>query len=319
MAGNKGEKYLTKLLDKMYIKYYIVNMRMIILIFTVCSLLFALPVNAQNGNGNGQHYSNGTGGMPADRHFPKTGFFHLYLGANLAISDYSEPDIGVTHSNYYFPGFVIRAALENPDRMPVFASLRYKYQSGTYNYNGYIQNLGGQRTRYSETALPVSKYDIEFLAGAVNNRFRGFIGLQYERYDDKAHTVNGYFYKRTRESLYGVLGFGAKHTWEEYRSAELVVKAKPLISGEHSSRLSDLGSVWTSVGTIKKDQSRGFRFEVSVEYNYEMLWIEPYISYTRIAATEIVAFSMTPSPLVGRINEPLNVTTEFGINIGIRF
>jgi hypothetical protein len=291
---------------------------MLILIFAVCSLLLGLPLNAATW---AHEYGEWRGGAPAaaDRHFPKSGLFHLYLGVNMATSDYTEPDIGVKHSGFYFPGLVVKLALEDPDRLPFFASLRYKYQQGTYNYDGYLQDLAGRRITYSDTALPVSKYDVELLVGAIRGRFRAFTGIQYESYTDKGFTTNPHFYQRTRESVYGILGFGAKHTWEPYRSAELVVKAKPLLSGSHSSRMSDLGGVWTQAGTIKKDQSKGFRAEISVEYQYEMLWIEPYFSYTRLAATDSARFSIANGALTGQIKEPLNTTAEFGINIGIRF
>lgn|GEM_PF-1778646 len=291
----------------MYLMYYIISMRMLILIFTVWSLLFALPLAAQEYNHNAP-----------DKHFPPSGLFHLYLGVNMATSEYTEPDIGVTHNAIYFPGLVAKIAMENPDKIPVFASLRYRYQNGTYNYNGYLQDLSGRRTSYSETALPVAKYDAEFLAGALNGRFRAFAGVQYENYMDNGYTINRNFYKRTRESVYGVLGVGAKHHWENYRSLELVLKAKSLVKGTHESRMSDLGGVWKGAGTISKDQSDVLRFEVSAEYQYEMLWIEPYFSHTQISATKDATFTLS-NGTTGRISEPANTTVEFGINIGIRF
>ena len=112
--------------------------------------------------------------------------------------------------------------------------------------------------------------------------------------------------------------------FEEYRILELAVKAKPLFWSRHDSHLSDLGGVWSNAPTMQQRQPRGFKFDLSVDYQYEMLWFEPYVSYTKISATEWDDFSFGPNwrgkPLFsGRIQEPANITTEFGINIGIRF
>lgn len=253
-----------------------------------------------------------------DRHMPARGPVHLYLGVNFATVRYVEPDIGVTHNGRFFPGLVAKLALEDPDQLPIFASARYKHQSGTYDYSGYIQDLAGVRTPYYDSALPQSKYDLEFLAGYLNNTFKVFGGAQYENWTDKAYTVNRNFYKRARESWYGVVGAAAKLAWEDYRSLELVIKAKPLISGDHYSRLSDMGCIFENVGTTRNNQSRGFRFEISFEYQYEMLFLEPYFSYTRIPATKFVYFDAAPG-ISGRIQEPANTSAEFGVNMGIRF
>ena len=253
-----------------------------------------------------------------DRHVGPKGMLHLYVGTNMSQVEYNEPDIGVSHNITYFPGLVAKISIENPNEFMFFTQASYKYLSGKYDYNGYVQDMAGRRRDYNESALPVSKHDFEAVVGTFAGSFRLFAGVQYELYNDDGYQVNDYFYKRTRSSYYGVIGAGVRKEWEDYRSLELVVKAKPLLQSYHDSRLSDLGGMFADVPTLHQKQESGFRFDVSVIYQYEMLWVEPYFSYTGISETEKTAFCMGGG-LCGTAQEPANKTIEFGVNIGIRF
>ena len=253
-----------------------------------------------------------------DNHVGPTGWIHLYLGVNLAFSKYTEPSIDISHKTTYFPGFIAKLAIDNPEILPFFAMAQYKNQSGTYNYYGYIQDLRGKRMTYSDSALPVSKQDFEFISGPIFGMVKLFSGIQYEHYTDRAYTTNDYFYKRERQSWYWIAGAGIRYKLEDYRIIDLTGKAKPLIWSRHDSHLSSLGGVWSNAPTIKQKQPHGFRFDLSAKYQYEMLWIEPYFSHTRIGATEFESFTFG-SGFKAKIQEPANRTNEIGINIGIRF
>jgi len=244
---------------------------------------------------------------------------HLYVGINMAYANYSEPTIGVSHKSTYFPGMVAKIAIEQPAEFAFFSQIQYKYQSGSYDYDGYIQYLDGSKRSYHDTALPNSKQGGEFIIGSyVGDVLKLFVGMEYENIVDDGFTASPYFYQRTRDSFYGILGAGAYADFGFHKSLEIMVAAKPMMRSYHDSRLSDLGGIWADVPTMHQKQPHGLRFDISAKYRYENLWFQPYFQYTSIGGTKYDKFCLS-NGLCGRISEPENQTTEIGINMGVWF
>jgi len=241
----------------------------------------------------------------------------------MAFARYNEPEIDVTHNDKFFPGFIVRLEHAAPTKSSLFASIQYRYLTGTYDYSGYLQDNFGRRWTYHDSGMPKSKQDAEILIGGyiksgdADIHYKLIGGLRYENMTDNGYTVNRAFYQRTRDSYFGVIGAGIRGDFASYRYLEFMIKAKPLISSNHHSRLSDLGGIFANSGTIKQKQPGGFGAEISLEYVYEMLWFNPYISFTKIESTKWTDFNA--GALRGRIQEPANTMTEFGINLGVRF
>jgi len=256
----------------------------------------------------------------------KEGFpLNFYIGTNWSGFYYNEPDIKVSHTGSYFPGLVARIDFDEPKSERLFASAEYKYLHGTYDYDGYVQTLGGAKHPYSNAALPQAKQTASALAGfyfgGPDNavRFKLMAGAAYETTADNAYEVDRYFYKRSRNTLFGVIGVSARKMWEPYRSLEIGILAKPVISSSQTSRFADLGGIWATAPLVRQSEY-GWGAEVFATYKYESLWFRPYVSYVALGATDWTHFTIGPnSEMAARAKEPANQTIEFGIDLGVWF
>jgi hypothetical protein len=251
---------------------------------------------------------------------------NLYAGTNLSVFYYNEPDQGISHSGSYFPGFVARINFDNPNYSKIYASARYKYLDGTYDYKGYVKNMAGIAHPYSDTALPQNKQNFEIIGGVfmggigTDILIKLMAGVEFENITDNAYTVNQYFYKRTRNSFYGAFGLSGRKDWGTNKSLEIAFFVKPAISSYQNSRFSDAGGIWATAPELRQRQIGGYRFDISATYKYERLWFEPYLSYTTISATKYDEFCMGKNCAISvKAQEPENQTMEFGINLGVWF
>ncbi|MCL1902743.1 MAG: hypothetical protein FWG18_03925, partial [Alphaproteobacteria bacterium] len=249
-----------------------------------------------------------------------------YLGTNFSMFYYSEPDIDVSHTGTYFPGFVGRIEFDNPSAARVYARAGYTYQTGKYDYNGYVQSFSGVRRPYTEAALPQTKQTFEFMGGAyVGNLNRNILvkligGVEFEQTTDNAYTANKYFYKRARDTYFGMIGIGLCSDIAHNKSFEFRALGGTAVSGYHTTRLSDVGGIFASAPELRQKQTGGLRINLSATYKYEKLWFQPYATHTRLGATATDKFCVTTNCAVtATVNEPANQTTEFGINLGVWF
>jgi len=252
------------------------------------------------------------------------GALGFYLGTNMSRLNYREPDINISHRDSYVPGFTARIVFDQRDTMAFYGYLTGKYQSGTYDYQGYSQNLAGIRTPLSMSDLPKVQSDAEVGFGhyvwsfPADISLKLFGGIQYEHIDDQAYTVNRTFYGRTRDSWFGVIGMGINKKIGERRQVGIMLKAKPVIASWHEANLSDVGGVYADVPAIRQRQPRGFRFGASINYQDKYFWFEPYLVTTNLSATKPDNFCLTPN-VCGTIHEPSNTSLEMGMNMGIYF
>ena len=249
---------------------------------------------------------------------PRRSFWNLYLGMNFGFGSYRETT-DVTHNTNWFPGIFARASIQDSTGgIPMFAFAQFVYQRGTYKYSGYIQDILGVRHNFSVGGLSTTKQTTTIGFGNTFSNFSVFVGAEHEIHIDSGYKNVPEFYRRTRESLFGMMGAGFKHNFNNQRSKEITIRGMYLIDGTHQSRISDAGGIWGPVGTINKNIPGAWRISADVILRHDKLWFMPYVTYTRTQATNWYHMPMAYG-LSGQIQEPRNTTLEFGINIGIRF
>ncbi|MCL2338804.1 MAG: hypothetical protein FWC51_02510 [Proteobacteria bacterium] len=258
---------------------------------------------------------------PAAAEFP----LNFYIGTNWSAFYYREPDIHVAHTGSYFPGLVARIDFDDPKSYRFYASAAYRYLHGTYDYDGYFQTMDGARHPYSDAALPQSKQNADGLIGLfIGNLKRDILikltaGASYEITTDNGYEVDPYFYKRTRETIFGVIGMSLRKTWEPYRSLEINLAAKPVLSSIQASRFSDVGGIWAAAPEVHQ-REHGWGAELSATYKYMNLWFRPYVSVVALGASSDAHFRIgTKNEISVTANEPANRTIEFGMDLGAWF
>ncbi len=156
----------------------------------------------------------------------------------------------------------------------------------------------------------------------------GYWGLK--DHDGRKLTTTGHSsYNREQEYFYIPLGIDYEQKMEHGLSVALNLEYDYLVSGRNESYIQGLAFVgWDSNPYFFNDQGKhtqrighGYRGSVKVakEIGPVELFAEPFFSMWNIAASDVIYWQNNVGTIVGSTTEPKNLTTEYGLKMGINF